>query len=78
MQNKVNPTFQLANNKISVSGTGGTRIGENSKWTPSKADRLHQTTIFTAYDKSLLKLMTKMYERFIEYGMIDEMPGNVR
>jgi hypothetical protein len=78
MQNKVKVSFKKASNKISVSGMGGTRIGENSKWTPSKADRIHNTTIFTAYDKALLLLQTKMYERFILYGMIDEMPKNVR
>jgi hypothetical protein len=78
MQDKVDVSFKKANNKISVMGYGGTRIGENSKWTPSKADRLHNTTIFIAYDKALLALQTKMYERFIKYGMIDEMPKNVR
>ena len=78
MQNKVKVSFKKTNNKVSVTGFGNTRIGVNSKWTPSKADRLHETNIFTAYDKALLTLQTKMYERFIEYGMIDEMPKNVR
>ena len=79
MQNKVNVSFEKATHKLGVTGRGGnTRKGENSKWTPTKADRLHNTHIFTDYDKALLKLQTKMYERFIEYGMIDEMPKNVR
>ena len=79
MQDNYRVSFKMTEGKFSVTGMGtNARIGVDSKWTPSKADRLHGTTIFTEYDNALLKLMTKMYERFIEYGMIDEMPKNVR
>jgi len=79
MQDNYRVSFKMTEGKFSVTGMGtNARIGVDSKWTPSKADRIHGTTIFTDYDKALLKLMTKMYERFIEYGMIDEMPKNVR
>ena len=78
MQNTFRVSFEKTNNKISVSGIGNVRKGVNNKWTPDKADRIHNTSIFMEYDRALLSLQTKMYERFIEYGMIDEMPKNVR
>ena len=79
IQNKSKPSFEKTEDKFSVTGIGtNARIGINSKWTPCKADRIHNTSIFMEYDRALLSLQTKMYERFIEYGMIDEMPKNVR
>jgi hypothetical protein len=79
MQNTFRVSFEKKENtKISVTGMGSTRIGINNKWTPQKADKIHDTNIFMEYDKALLSLQTKMYERFIEYGMIDAMPKNVR
>jgi len=79
MQQKVNATAQKQCFDTSITGNNnGSRIGTGSKWAPSKADRLHNTIIFGAYDIALVALMTRQYERFIAYGMIERMPSCVR
>jgi predicted DNA-binding protein (UPF0278 family) len=78
MQGKVNATAEKRTFDTSITGNNGSRVGENSKWTPSKADKQYNTSIFSDYDKSLVKLMEKQYNRFIEYGMIDSIPSCLR
>ena len=79
MQQKVNATAEKQCFDTSITGNNnGSRIGAGSKWTPKTADRLHNTTVFGKYDHALVALMTKQYERFIDYGMIDAMPSCVR
>jgi hypothetical protein len=77
MQQKINATAEKRSSSISITGAN-TRIGVGSKWSPQTSDRLHGSGIFTAYDRALVALMTKQYERFIAYGMIDGMPSCVR
>ena len=79
MQGTVNATFQKVKFDNSITGNNsGTRVGENSVWRHSVADKKYNTTIFSDYDNALVKLMAKQYRRFIEYGMIDGMPSCLR
>jgi len=78
MQRKVNATYATKHFDNSHNSNTGARVGAGSKWTPSRADKLYNTNIFTEYDCALVVLMTKQYERFIAYGMIDAMPSCVR
>jgi hypothetical protein len=79
MQGRVNATAEKRCFDTSITGNNnGSRIGENSKWTPQKADRQYGVTVCMDYDRALVSLMTLQYRRFIEYGMIDGMCSCVR
>ena len=79
MQGKVNATAEKKTFDTSITGNNnGSRVGENSSWNYKSADKKYHTAIFSEYDNALVTLMTKQYQRFIEYGMIDGMPSCVR
>ena len=79
MQQKVDATAEKQCFDTSITGNNnGSRIGAGSKWTPKTADRLHSATIFGDYDRALVALTTKQYQRFIEYGMVEAIPSCVR
>ena len=79
MQGKLNATAEKRTFDTSITGNNnGSRVGENSSWNFKSADRKYNTNIFSDYDSALVALMTKQYQRFIEYGMIDAMPNCIR
>jgi hypothetical protein len=69
----VNENFkvQLQENTNNVSGFT-TRLGKNSKWSPSVLDKLYNVGLFTEQDKILLELCKKLQDNMINCGIISQ------